>query len=198
MIDDKPKAQVPFWRRYLAEDGAFKAGACPPGEFLSAMRRGLGSEPGSVPGMWACYTTLTDSGAVSKSLLAEHELLCSYGFHQQAQSQPMHRDGVGLGAAMRQLSEPRNSEADGRYSAEAVERRFFQLAESTDIHEIGRHLASIMQMLQVIGQPVDYDRLYFQLRHWDDRQYRTQTQRRWAKDFFKSTANTNEKSKETK
>lgn len=198
MSSDEQSHLVPFWRKYLDEDGNFKTGTRPPGEYLSAMRRGLGSEPGSVPGMWACYTTLTDGGGVSYSLLAEHELLCSYGFHQQSQSQSMHRKGIGLGAAMQRLSAPRNSESDGRYSSEAVERRFFQLAESTDIHEVGRHLASVMQMLQVISQPVDYDRLYFQLRYWGKPQSRNKTQRIWAKDFFARTAETDNKPKEKK
>jgi CRISPR system Cascade subunit CasB len=173
-----------YWDRLVDDQGRWRDGA-PPGEALSALRRGFDSEPGSVPGMWPFYTTLTGDGRVTASLRAEHLALAMFGLHQQSQSAPMHRADDGLGKAMARLR------ASERYSADAIDRRFTQAATATDLDELGHHVRGLTTMLKTIAppQPIDYTRLFQDLCDWQRPDLVGRVRRRWGSDYFRLRSN---------
>lgn len=152
----------------------------PDGADLAALRRGLGREPGSVPGMWPFYTTLSRDGVLTDRLRAEHVALCLFALHQQGQTVAVHRPGVGLGRAMAALR------TSGRFAEAAIDRRFTQAATSLDVDEVGYHLRSLVTLLRTLkpAQPVDYTRMYDDLRAWQDPARRGRVRRRWGSDYY--------------
>lgn len=124
-----------LWHR--SWDGA----AVPPGEHLAQLRRGLGREPGSVPGMWPHYSELTGDGRLTARLRAEHIALGLFGLHQQSEAQLVHRGAVGVGTAAAALRR------SGRYSPDAVDRRVVAAASSTTVDALAVHLRGLVQQL---------------------------------------------------
>jgi len=169
-----------YWEHRLNDGGAWGKEP-PPGQDLSAMRRGFGVAAGAVPGMWPFYTTLDADGRLTRQLRAEHVALSLYGLHQQSQSAPMHRVGVGLGRALGNLR------ASGRYSEAAVDSRFMQAATASDIDELGFHLRGLISQLKTLKppQPLDYTLLYADLRRWQHPGGIGSVRRRWGSDYFR-------------
>ncbi len=169
-----------YWERRIDDGGAWRKEP-PPGQDLSAMRRGFGVAAGAVPGMWPLYTTLDADGRLTRRLRAEHVVLSLYGLHQQSQSAPMHRVGVGLGRALGNLR------ASGRYSEAAVDSRFMQAATASDTDELGFHLRGLISQLKTLKppQPLDYTRLYGDLRGWQQPEGIGKVRRRWGSDYFR-------------
>jgi len=176
-----------YWERRLGEGGGW-GNEPPPGQHLSAMRRGFGVPAGAVPGMWPFYTTLDAGGRLTRTLRAEHVALSLYGLHQQSQSAPMHRVGIGLGRALGNLR------VSGRYSEAAVDSRFMQAATASDIDELGFHLRGLISQLKTLKppQPLDYTRVYADLRAWQQPAQVGRIRRRWASDYFRSRAADND------
>lgn len=154
----------------------------PPGADLAHLRRGLGRQPGSVPGMWPLYTELTDAGGISRRLRAEHIALGLYGLHQQSQRVPVHRPGIGLGDAARRLKR------SGRYSENAVDRRIMAAASATTVDGLAFHLRGLVRQLSAIGGSLDYDRLMEDLVRWQTPQGAGRVRRRWGGDYYAPTA----------
>lgn len=179
-----------YWLRWFP-DGDDTSGnwTRPPGQDLSAMRRGANEQPGGSPAMLRTYTQLQENGSLPQKLLAEHICLSAYGFHQQSSDKTMHRPGIGLGQAMTALFRPPHPGGQGRYSEEATNRRLIQLMGASDLNELSRHLTSIAQMLKVVGQPLDYTQLFKQLKNWSFEENRNQTIRRWANEFYNKPNN---------
>ena len=154
----------------------------PPGEELAALRRGAGREPGSVPGMWPFYTTLTADGHPSAALNAEHAALVLFAVHQQGRLEPVHRDGVGVGQALRQLNETQ------RYSAEAIDRRVTAAATAATLSELVVHLRGLVQQMRTAGTAgLDYTRLYRDLVDWQNPERLPGVRRRWGAAYFNWT-----------
>ena len=116
-----------YWERHTEGDGQWRGEERPAGEDLAALRRGLGREPGEAPQMWPFYRSLNEQGRLTWELAAEHLALTLFAVHQQGKERPVHRAGVGLGTAMRDL---RHS---GKYSPEAIDRRFSAAATATRV-----------------------------------------------------------------
>lgn len=160
-----------FWQR-------FADGSRPDGADLAALRRGVNREPGSVPQMWRYYTTLTADGRLTAQLVAEHLALTLFAVHQQSRTEPMHRDGVGLGLAVRELKRP------GRFSEDAVDRRFAAAATATSLPELAVHLRGLVGQLRSANQPLDYTRLTADLRDWQSPDRSHAVRRRWGGAYF--------------
>jgi len=173
-----PSNRPHYWQRYSDGGGHWRMGEPPPGSDLAAMRRGLGREAGAVPEMWRFYTTLNADGHRTRELLAEHLSLVLFAVHQQSKAQPMHRGGVGVGAAMRSLRD------SGKFSVDAVDRRFAAAATATSPSELGMHLRGLVTQLRGIGQPLDYTRLFRDLRdcHYPERV--SAVRRGWGAQYF--------------
>jgi CRISPR system Cascade subunit CasB len=167
-----PAAGRRFWQPRPDRPGG------PPGADLAAVRRGVGREPGVVPSMWPYYTTLRADGTVGIRLRAEHLALTLYAVHQQSQPTSMHSPGVGVGAAALRLR------SSGKFSPEAVDRRFHAIATATTLAEVGMHLRGLVTQLRGIGQPLDYDWLDRDLRDWQDPARQSAVRRRWGGQYY--------------
>lgn len=169
-----------YWQRHTDGPGKWGERGSPPGADLAALRRGIGREAGSVPEMWPYYTTLTADGAITRRLRAEHLALTLFAVHQQSLSQPVHREGVGLGAAVLALRR------DDKSSPEAVDRRFGAAATATSLDEVAHHVRGLITQIRgLTRQPgLDYTWLFHDLRSWQSPQGRTTVRRRWGAQYF--------------
>jgi CRISPR system Cascade subunit CasB len=171
---------LPYWRRHTDGNGTWK-GDGPPGEDLAALRRGIGRDPGAEPHLWPFYTTLSADGRISADLRAEHVALTLYGVHQQSRPRPMHREGIGVGTAVLALR------GSGKFSPEAVDRRFGAAATATSLAEASAHLRGLVTQLRSIDQPLDYTRLFRDLRDWQYPDRLSGVRRRWGGQYFTPT-----------
>ncbi|WP_329127522.1 type I-E CRISPR-associated protein Cse2/CasB [Streptomyces sp. NBC_01465] len=187
MSEDRTKQRI--WHRYIAADGTWRrkdgtaAAQRPSGEDLAVLRRGLGRPAGTVLEMFPFYTCPVDDfaarrGEVSAEQEAEHIALALYGLHQQSQDRPMHRDGVGLGRAMRELRR------HDRTSDEAVDSRFQQAFSATSMPALQVRLRGLITQLKDIKQPLDYNRLARDLHDWNRPSSRSLVRRRWGLDYY--------------
>lgn len=179
-----------YWQRHTDGSGSWSKDGPPPGAELAALRRGIGREAGSVPAMWPFYTTLNASGGLTRKLRAEHIALTLFAVHQQSQSQPVYRarvgdapchsPGFGLGSAMLAL---RHS---GKYSPDALDRRFAAAATAISINELSQHLRGLITQLHgVHPQPgLDYTELYHDLRAWQYLGGPSRVRRKWGASYF--------------
>jgi CRISPR system Cascade subunit CasB len=161
-----------FWER-------FSAGKVASGEDLAALRRGIGREAGSVPAMWPYYTTLRPDGARTAALNAEHVALTLFAVLQQSKPTLVHRDGIGLGTALLRLRQ------SGRYSADAVDRRFAAAATATSLTELAVHVRGLVTQLRQLDHPeLDLTRLTNDLRLWQNPEQIGRVRRHWGAQYF--------------
>ncbi|MFM9615576.1 type I-E CRISPR-associated protein Cse2/CasB [Streptomyces sp. V2] len=131
---------------------------------LRALRDGLGREPGEVPAMRRLHRVeLTDARRSewqpTDSYRAEHVALTLFGLHQTSGGEPVHRRGVGLGTAVRALT-------DRALSENAAERRLEAAASAQDVEELAQHLRGLIPLLRRDDIGLDYTRLYQDLTIW--------------------------------
>ncbi|MET9292825.1 type I-E CRISPR-associated protein Cse2/CasB [Streptomyces sp. NPDC003077] len=167
-----------YWAGRAGADGRWKVipglGPMePPGEDLAALRSGLGLGAYEAPALWPFYTSPAD-GKVTPELEAEHVALSLYGLHQQSQRQPMHQQGISLGAALRVL---RHS---GRFREEAVDRRVAAAVNATSVPALAYRLRGLITQLRGIQQPLDYDRLLSDIKGWHHAESRRRVRRAWG------------------
>ncbi|MBL7498289.1 type I-E CRISPR-associated protein Cse2/CasB [Frankia sp. CNm7] len=160
-----------FWERTGKRD-------LPDGADLAALRRGVGREAGTVPAMWEHYRMLNPAGRASAQLKAEHEALVLYAIHQQSVREPMHQPGVGLGSALLKLRE------SGRFSPEAVDRRFGAAATATSLDEAAYHLRGLVRQLRQVPLGLSYTQLFKDLVAWQSPDRIGAVRRRWGTDYF--------------
>lgn len=152
----------------------------PDGAVLAALRQGAGREAGTVPQMWRHYTTLNPGGKLSSELRAEHVALVLFAVHQQSQSTLMHARGISVGTALAGLW------GSGKFSQEAVDRRFEAAATATSLNEASYHLRGLVRQLRGLSpaQRLDYTALFWNLVDWQDPAKVGQVRRRWGSDYF--------------
>jgi CRISPR system Cascade subunit CasB len=173
-----------FWERLLDENGRWRARTGADGADLAALRRGIGRDAGTVPAMWPYYTQLRPDGGLTRWLRAEHLALSLWAVHQQSRPTPMHRHDVGLGTALATLRD------SGKFSPDAVDRRFAAAATATSLDEVAVHLRGLITQLRGIDQPVDYTRLARDLAAWADPEQRGRIRRQWGGQYFQRTRET--------
>lgn len=181
-MDEKARgstARLFYWERRV-DDGAERKWRPPPGEDLSAMRRGLGEPPGASPALWPFYTTLEPNGDVTRRLWAEHLALGLYGLHQQSESLSVHIPKVRLGRALAELRQ------SNRFSEAAVDARVERAATAADLNELAHHLRGLVGMLKTLNptRGFDYTRLYSDLWSWQDPVRVGGVRRRWGADYI--------------
>lgn len=160
-----------YWERFAGSE-------LPDGADLADLRRGIGKSPGAVPEMWRFYTTLTPDGGVTSGLVAEHLALTLFAVHQQSRPRLVHLKGVGLGTAILALR------TSGKFSEQAVDRRFGAAATATSVAEVGIHLRGLVTQLRPMDQPIDYTQLMFDLRGWQNPEWLSRVRRRWGSQYF--------------
>lgn len=166
-----------LWETY----GSAATAAVDRGGTLPALRRGIGMEPGTTPGMWPFYTQLDANGRLTHRLQAEHLCLTIFGLHQQGKTFPVHQRSVGFGEALRQVR------FSGKFSEDAVDRRFNALATATQFNELGHHLQTLVQQMRAVKQPIgfDYTRLFWNLIALQDEQKAPTVRRRWGAEYYR-------------
>jgi CRISPR system Cascade subunit CasB len=210
--NDAERTEEPtfYWTRHTNGGGQWntrsgrRQPAGPPGADLAALRRGVGREPGSVPAMWPFYLMTNPDGTWTREYAAEHAALTLFATHQQSQARPMHRRAVGLPTAVLALRQHRPATAATAQAAaaaegqtdrqtpdwskiDAVDRRFNAAATSADLTELVMHLRGLVTQLRGIGQPLDYTRLYQDLRDWQYPSRVSRVRRRWGMQYFTRT-----------
>jgi CRISPR system Cascade subunit CasB len=171
-----------YWQQHTDGNGSWLSGSDgPPGEDLAALRRGIGRPAGSVPQMWRYYTTLNQRGLLTAELAAEHVALTLFAVHQQSQARPAHQTGVGFGVAARAL------QASGKFSEEAVDRRFAAAATATSLPEVAAHLRGLVTQLRGVHS-LDYTGLFHDLRGWQTPESRGRIRRRWGSQYFAASS----------
>lgn len=154
---------------------------------LARLRRAVGREP-------AADFTILEQTRVAEDYLehrwhsddevthteqAMHSALTLYAVHQQSiRDLPMHRDGIGLGAAVALLAQQATS-------PDAVHRRFAALGTATTYASVTTHLRSLVRLLRDTRIPLDYGVLAEDLvtlqKPWGPAQVRG----RWGRDFYR-------------
>jgi CRISPR system Cascade subunit CasB len=106
--------------------------------------------------------------------------LVLFAVHQQSQSMLMHRPDVGLGLAMAKLR------TSGRFTPDAVDKRFGAAATATSFTEVVAHLRGLVSQLRTLSpaQPLDYTQLLRDLRDWQDPDRIPAVRRRWGAQYF--------------
>ncbi|EWC61634.1 CRISPR-associated protein, Cse2 family [Actinokineospora spheciospongiae] len=155
---------------------------------LAQLRRAVGKEPGSVPEILVhtlhpVFARGARSDEPTHDEIAAHHCLTLFALHQQSQAKWMHKRGVRLGAAMRQLFSP-DSPPDN-----PVLRRFAMLSTADSPQELFHHLRGVAQLLRARRIPLDYGQLAQDLSDWQrggDR--RTRVVLAWGREFHFVTA----------
>ncbi|MBM6404834.1 type I-E CRISPR-associated protein Cse2/CasB [Phycicoccus sp. CSK15P-2] len=175
----------PFYWERMSKAGDEMHVAQQMGPDLAAFRRGLGREPGEVPGMWRFYTKLTADGRVTDALRAEHAALALFGLHQQGGGAPVHVNGRPMGAALHDLR------SSPKYSEQAVDAHFARAATADEPGEVIYHLRGLVQQLKAANiTGFDYTTLYFDLLAWHRTAEVGRIRRRWAGQYFQRPAAT--------
>ncbi|GAA1910979.1 hypothetical protein GCM10009716_21070 [Streptomyces sodiiphilus] len=182
-LEEASSGAVRYWDRYVSARGTWRLHPVsrqpmePPGEDLAAMRAGLAHPAGEVFALWPFYTAPCD-GRITRRLEAEHAALALYGLHQQSRREPMHRPGVGFGAALARLRE------GGRFGAEALDRRVDTAANATSVASLRHRLRGLVTQLRTGGQPLDYNRLLEDLHDWHLPERRRRVRRKWGLEYY--------------
>lgn len=175
--------RLPLWVQWVTLEGSWRRRELPDGAVLAGLRRGAGRSPGTVPSMWEHHSEDPEGrprvGDVSACFAAEHCALVLYGFHQQGQREPVHQGEARLGKALKSLH------AGGRFSEEAIDRRFHAAIASDELNDVAFHLRSLIAQFRSLKQvvPLDYSRLVVDLAMWADVQERDRVRRRWGLDY---------------
>lgn len=147
---------------------------------LSAVRRGAGRQPGTVPEMWQYHVHL-DGDERDRRTNAEHVALVLFGFHQQSSATKVHRAGARLGAALWRLRD--------QFSSDAVDARFFRAVTAADLDELATHLRGLVMQLRSLKPsvpPIDYSQLVEDLTRWQDPAQVDRVRRKWASEYHKA------------
>jgi CRISPR system Cascade subunit CasB len=152
---------------------------------LANLRRGIGKAPGELPELWGEFLAdmpeeMFGKGEPSAAEWAVYTALTVFALHQQGhdpKTEPMHREGRGIGRAARLLVESDNDE-------ERIRNRFNIIATSADMRELTNHLRALVSLLKAKGIPMDYAALAADLYMYQFPAARSNVRLRWGQDFY--------------
>ena len=125
---------------------------------FARLRRGAGHLPGEIPQIWGEFLLdLPEELMGSKTKISSAEwsvyiALTLFAMHQQGKdrkTQPMHKEGISLGAAANRLIK---SEDD----RQRIANRFYPAATASDIQELSNRLRGLVTILKSEDIPLDY------------------------------------------
>jgi CRISPR system Cascade subunit CasB len=162
---------------------------------LANLRQGIGRSPGELPTLWGIlFDRVPDEFLESKrGEWALYTALTLFALHQQGcdpKTEPMHREGMGLGQAMACLVD------DQRENEERITRRFNQIATSADLLEMSQHLRGAVQLMRGQGISLDYARLAGDLYQYQYPDFQTDVRLRWGQDYYRKLNQTKEQESE--
>jgi CRISPR type I-E-associated protein CasB/Cse2 len=142
---------------------------------LAALRRGLGTEPGSVPAMFPYVEPYLGAQPSRARERAGYLVAALFASHPMAwEGEEPYAGAHNLGASFRRLSGP-----DG--ISPSTEGRFRALL-SCHRDDLPEHLRHAISLLQSKDVPVDWARLWYDIQSWDTEN--RWVQRRWARQFW--------------
>lgn len=182
--DDKLRESVTaavrsLQKGYLSERREFDVTAR-----LARLRRAITSEPGSIPAVWQDTIGTLDPDLLNRDdtpspyEYAAHSAITLFALHQQAAAAGMHKPGISLGRAVRQLGRHTGNE-------EAVRKRFMALATSETREELLHHLRGLITQLRSAGVPLDYGRLAVDLRRLQTAAAADGVRLSWGRDYYR-------------
>lgn len=162
---------------------------------LARLRRCAVDQPGSDPRVWAITLAeipdeLRWDNVSSPAERSIHAGIVLYAVHQQSQTVHVHRQGISLGRAVRQLADARAR--DGEPDSSVI-RRLHQIALANE--ESGRlyYLRGLITMMRSEESPIgmDYAKLAEDLwRMCDPYQDSTRVVARWGRDLHNRSRST--------
>lgn len=167
-------------RDYLNGSPAARAG-------LAQLRRAVGKPAGSVPEAWPLTIGLLpeergwDGPEPSWAEQATHAALTLYALHQQSMTVPAHTAGVSFGRAVGRLR------FSGRWSEEAITRRFMAVSTAESIEEVLVHGRGLITQLRAEGKGLDYAALADDLQLLLTPGQAQAVRLRWGRDFYRTT-----------
>ncbi|WP_237268335.1 type I-E CRISPR-associated protein Cse2/CasB [Tessaracoccus flavescens] len=129
---------------------------------LAQLRRADAAAPGADAALWqVTFDGLPESvrgvgDAPSIGEAAAHATLVMYAIHQQSKGEPMHRQGVGLGQAVRDLARARSADAT---PDPGVLSRFHALVRAQTRSARLSCLRALVGLMRAESIPLDYGRL---------------------------------------
>lgn len=154
---------------------------------LARLRRAVTLPPGSVPEVWldtiGCLPEdlLGQGDAPSRYETAAHQAITLFAVHQQSTPAGMHRAGVSLGTATRQLVVATDRES-------AIRSRFQALATANSPNELLHHLRSMVTILRSEQIQLDYGKLAVDLRQLQTPGHGDRVRLRWGRDYHRTTS----------
>ncbi len=150
---------------------------------LAALRTATPGHLDDAPAAWqVVYSTLPEETVgrgerISREERAAHAALVLYAVHQTSQSDPMHRSGVRLGKALRQLPEATDEKSP-------ILRRFTSLLQGSTFDATMYHLRSLVTLLRRERIATDYVSLCQDLIRLQSPKSAAAVRRQWGRDFF--------------
>ncbi len=150
---------------------------------LAGLRDAVGRQPGSTPEVWDWTAVDVDEGAGDDPTWEEwavHSALCLYAIHQQGRPEAMHREGQGLGHAVRRLAGS-DSGLDS-----PVRRRFAKVLTAGSMDECLHHLRGLVTQFRG-AQPsigLDYGMLADDLMQFQQPGGAAAVRLRWSRQYY--------------
>ncbi len=159
---------------------------------FARLRRGAGHIPGEIPQIWGDFLLdLPDEllGTKTKISAAEWSVyiaLTLFAMHQQGKdrkTQPMHKEGISLGAAANRLIQTEDDR-------QRIANRFYPVATASDTEELSNRLRGLVTLLKSEDIPLDYVMLAKDLYLFQHPDYNSSVKLNWGRDFcrIKKTA----------
>ena len=154
---------------------------------FARLRRGAGHLPGEIPQIWGEFLLdLPEELMGSKTKISSAEwsvyiALTLFAMHQQGKdrkTQPMHKEGISLGAAANRLIK---SEDD----RQRIANRFYPAATASDIQELSNRLRGLVTILKSEDIPLDYVMLAKDLYLFQYPDHNATVKLNWGRDFCK-------------
>lgn len=155
---------------------------------MAHLRAAIAKQPGDDPHIW--HLTIDgvpanrNSDEPSAAERAVHSALTLFAMHQRAQDQPMHKQRVGLGSAVRSLETALGFDGGGG-DVSPVRKRFDALVLSSDVDAMTYRLRGLVNQLRGSNMPLDYALLAKDLLRWQFPGGAESVRRRWAREYYR-------------
>lgn len=161
---------------------------------LAQLRQAAGSEPGTVPSVWAItlegIPAELPRGQRERAEKAIHTALTQFAVHQQSRGRAMHDPRQPFGRAVRRLAEISNK-AEPHESP--VYARFTAMSTATSLPGLLAHSRGLITQLRTHEIGFDYGRYADDLYWFLNPTATPDTHRRWGRDFhYLTNSETNE------
>ncbi len=165
---------------------------------MAHLRAAINLPPGSDPAIWSVTAVYDDDrglpDAPTPEETAVHLALCLWAIHQQSRDKPMHQAGTPFATAVAELSRRRSRDT----GTDPVRHRFDAVVTSTGVSEAAHHLRGLVTQMRSGGLAFDYGALAEDLADLQRPGGRERVARRWARQYHRTTAPTDNPTSDTK